>query len=257
MHTMSTMISSYFLIRIATIDSTVSPVGFIVLSYRENVTLECDVETYYDLNDLQFEWKLNNNTISTFTYSDNGDIFTWTVDYNDHSSTEYAGHYQCIARNIDEGIIGKSNIVLVSFAPIVTTDAVDFFVSAGNSASFNCTAIGYPVPDILWYRVTNSSTITDIDSLNATTVAFPDDIIINEYYITSTTTSSYFYINNVSPHDYGYYTCVARFDDYAIVSSPECLELVAGDGVYYDISETATLFGKLNLKPSFCAIIVI
>ena len=138
-----------------------------------------------------------------------------------------AGNYTCVAQNehgnISEyltlsvqGIIivlvlSLRSIIIILYTPIdpplVTVSPIDINGTAYDSITLNCTAYGYPVPDIEWLK-DNISLFNETDSS-----AFYDE----KYTIWSTSmsdddsyeTTSYITISVLSYDDNGLYQCIA------------------------------------------------
>lgn len=227
-----------------TITSTVVPSGLSVIQYKEDVTLKCDVYSDYELDDLTYEWTLNNNSILNFQYSSfptNSSLF---IQYADSSSVTKGGLYQCIATHTGDQVVGKSNVVLVAFVPILTETPSNTTVTAGSEVTLNCSASGYPTPEIEWYRLTESKGITQVDDLYQYTSVLPDSVTIvtadeSETIIVSTMT-----ITTVDHQDYGYYLCVANTSNTSISS---LYGEIQTNTSFHDISETITIHGKFTL----------
>ena len=229
-----------------TIIPSVSPGGITVLQYRENVSLQCDVVTEYDLDELEFEWIFENNSISTFTYSSYDINSTLFIEYQKLSSVDKSGSYYCIARNVGENVIGKSNVVLVAFAPVITMNPANASVTANMKIYFNCTAVGFPIPRIEWYQVASTNNIRNLRNLIPYSRGSN-----NVQYSNNNEVLSSLVIDRVQHEDYGYYYCVASLNDSSIVTVTDCQECNGGNfeannNTYNEISIAATLFGMYN-----------
>ena len=236
------------LINIADITATVSPIGVSILSYGGNVTLSCDITTEYDSNDLQYEWTFNNEPIRNFTYSTFEADSMLIIDYTDSSSPLMGGQYQCIGTNVAENVVGISNVVLIAFAPLIIQHPVNVFTSENETEYFYCNAVGFPTPEITWRRVNTSKVIIDMFMLDVYSTTLPENSIVD--YINATEIASIFTINQINHDDYGYYVCLATLNDSSI-SAIGNFSLDNDDpsktdnNTNYEISNTATLFGKL------------
>ena len=242
---------SFLCLFLATITVDVEPSGITILSPGENVTLACSVYTYYNLDELEFEWTLNNQSLNTFSYSNFSVDSQLSIDYSDLSSVTMGGLYRCIARNAGENIVGKSNTVLVSFAPQITTNPFDIFSTVSSRVYFNCTAVGYPTPEIVWYRIANNTNHQTIENLKRQSVRLPSSAVTETVFLSTTTESSSLVVDSVQYPDYGYYSCVAFLKDDALTSLLDCcLEESSGMPDYssYQISNTATLHGKTQVN---------
>ena len=235
------------LITIGDITSTVLSNGVNVLSYGENTTLTCVVTTNYDLNEIEFEWTFNNISIRTFNYSTFDTDSMLSIDYQNSSSPSLSGGlYQCVAELSEDNITAKSNVVTIAYAPFIILQPISIYTNATNvneTVSFNCVAVGYPTPEITWHRVSTITPIIDMLSLDLYSISLPLNSS-SDHYFTLNETMSLLSIDPVNHGDFGYYICVATLNDSLIDDC--CLNDDDQDNTtYYEISNTATLFGKL------------
>ena len=169
----------------------------------------CNATVTIDLDDeLLYTWTFNDEII-------NETSSILTITYNSADSIEQGGVYHCVAKDTADILEGKSNQVLIAFAPIITVQPESVLTMPGDVAEMNCNATGHPLPVIEWHKLSMNTTISSLEELDF----FSDELLYNETdYIGDILSASELLIDNVSYADFGYYICVASYDSALLIS---------------------------------------
>ena len=176
-------------------------------------TIKIDTQTVNIGERVEMECVVTGEPIPTVTWSRIDGPLPETSTINDvflvipQVRMEDAGTYVCTARNIGGSVQQRVNL-FVKARPIITGSQADSMTAAlGSSASMSCDAIGFPEPDITWYRKDGE---------------MPSDYTVEK--------DGRLTIPKVRPDDAGMYVCSANND---LGQTEHPMELVVGDLVPY------------------------
>ena len=195
----------------------------------------CNATVTIDLDDeLLYTWTFNDEI---FNETSSG----ITITYDSAESVQQGGVYHCVAKDTADILEGKSNQILVAFAPIITVQPESVLAIPGDVAELNCNATGHPLPDIEWHKLSMNTNVSSFQQLESFSIRLVqnDTMFIDNY-----TSSSTFLVDSVAHADYGYYVCVAILDQMSLIFVQDC----CNDGEvtelsYYDFSESVTMTG--------------
>ena len=227
----------------------VSPPGITSLTFGEEVQLSCTSTSNIQLDEslpTEFTWTLNNDVL-------NETSSILTVQYDNVESVNKGGYYQCFASYNDTLLTGSSNLILLIFAPYITTHPVSVSVNVNETIELSCTATGYPAPIIEWYRVESNTVFSDYDAVLYYSIELPDVSDYNDTTSDATITNATLIISPIDYIDYGYYLCVATLLNDSIVFVKSCCsgnatEVFSLDENLYHISNTSTVSGIIYSK---------
>ena len=196
-----------------------------------------------DLDGFEYSWMLNNEVLD-----ETSSILT--VQYDNVESVNEGGYYQCFASYNNALLTGSSNLILLIFAPYITTHPVSVSVNVNETIELSCTATGYPAPIIEWYRVESNTVFSDYDAVLYYSIELPDVSDYNDTTSDATITNATLIISPIDYIDYGYYLCVATlFNDSVNFASSCCNEnsmerFSIGENLYH-ISNISTVSGNI------------
>ena len=72
---------------------------------------------------------------------------TLKITYEDDSSVTQGGTYLCKADNVY-----SSSAATVGFSPLIIEDPADVFTTVNSRVQLNCSAVGFPTPQLQWIR---------------------------------------------------------------------------------------------------------
>ena len=195
----------------------------------------CNATVTIDLDDeLLYTWTFNDEII-------NKTSSILTITYNSADSIEQGGVYHCVAKDTADILEGKSNQVLIAFAPIITVQPESVLTILGDVAELNCNAVGHPLPDIEWHKLTNNTNVSSFQELESFSIGLVqnDTMFIDNY-----TSSSTFALDSVAYADYGYYVCVAILDKQSLIFVQNCCnDEEVTELSFYDFSKSVTMTG--------------
>ncbi|XP_076086554.1 basement membrane-specific heparan sulfate proteoglycan core protein-like isoform X4 [Mytilus galloprovincialis] len=175
--------------------------------------IRIDTQTVNIGERVEMECVVTGTPIPTVTWSRIGEPLPETSTVNDvflvipNVRIEDAGTYVCTAQNL-RGTIQQRVNLFVKARPIISGSQADSMTAAlGSKASMSCEAVGYPQPDITWYR--------------------KDGQMPSEYTVEK---DGRLTIPKVNPDDAGMYVCSAG-NELGKIEQP--MELVVGDLVPY------------------------
>ena len=149
---------------------TVSPDQVIVDGNQTQLELTCTSEAMLGV---VFQWRFGGVLLANET----SEILV----LDDITPSENGGYYECVVVNAAGN--GSDNAVVL-FSPIITTNpTVQTAFNSSHNITFNCSATGYPTPNIQWFRLDNqhlpisaiTSTSEGTSTLTIQTVAFGDE----------------------------------------------------------------------------------
>ena len=208
-----------------------------MLNYGETVNVSCTSSSNIELDSVHYTWIFNDNPI-------NDTSFSLTVTYNSTESVEQGGIYQCYVHTPGMVLTGTSNKIMIAFAPFIYEQPQAVFAEFGDSAFFNCSSTGFPLPVIEWYIVSTNVNISNIEDIETYSLKLVHNDTV---YDNNLTTSSTLFIDDVMYNDYGYYICVAVMSNESLVVVQDCCSgngSAASEDMHYTISDTVTLAGR-------------
>ena len=217
---------------------TLIPHGISVLNFGEEINISCNASKNTEMQSVRYSWILNNDSI-------NETSSLLTVTYNSTESVEQGGIYRCLVHTSDMVLVGRSNIIMIAFAPLIFEQPQAKSSLFGDDAFFNCSSTGFPLPFIEWHVVSTNVSISNIEEVEAHSLNLVHNHTV---YDKELTTSSTLVIKDVLFSDYGNYVCVAVLSNESLVVTENCCngnESVSSQNVpQYTISDTVTLTGN-------------
>lgn len=188
-----------------------------VLEFGESSNISCSASaSIVSTSDLIYSWMLNDEVLLDET---NSWLFIEYYDISD--AAQLGGIYKCRVTSSDMRFAGVSKGHLILMAPHLIEQPQDTNTYFTDSVHLTCTVVGHPTPVIEWYKVGSDGNFTDINSVLENRQSLPN----SSYYETATansTETSVLTISSVDYEDYGYYMCVASFNDSSVVFARSC-----------------------------------
>ena len=165
---------------------------------------------------------------------------TLNITYEDDSSVTQGGTYLCVADDVY-----SSSTATVLFAPLITEEPADVFTTVNSNVQLNCSAVGFPTPQLQWIRLMPGEDLTDLSTFEEIDIRdpnLPEGAVI--LYSTEMSDSSIFDNNSrltfdgVQSTDFGSYVCVATMNNESFINLPFVLSIVS-----FDISDISVLTG--------------
>ena len=155
---------------IGLLTATLIPTGVSVIEYGQSLDIFCNATVTIDLDDaLLYTWTFNDEI---FNETSSG----ITITYDSAESVQQGGVYHCVVKDTADILEGKSNQILVAFAPIITVQPESVLAIPGDVAELNCSATGHPLPDIEWHKLSINTTISSLEELEF----FSEELLYNE-----------------------------------------------------------------------------
>lgn len=208
-----------------------------LLNLGDTLNLTCVYSMNFMDNDtLFFIFQLDGELVQNSTDD------TLVISYLNQSSVSQGGSYFC---SVDDGVmrIDASNSTMVLFSPIIVEHPVDIYTTTSNDVVFNCTAAGFPAPDIQWYRLMDNidlSTVNNINDVPGLAQTLPTNALIR-FYNTSDVSiiESSLIIQNVMFGDFGTYVCLASLREDSLVEDSSFVN------ISFAFSNFSTLTGEV------------
>lgn len=196
--------------------ATISPANFQVLEFGKssNITCSASADTV-STSDFIYSWMLNDELISSQTNN-------WlAVDYHTLNAVQLGGVYKCVVSSNDGKFSGQSKGLAILMAPYLIEQPENTYTRYMDSVELKCTATGHPTPVIKWYKLNSTDNFTNFSSVLENAHSLPDSSYYNNS-ATNTTETSTLVISSVEHDDFGYYICVASFDNSTVVFVQNC-----------------------------------
>ena len=212
-----------------------------MIEYGDTVNLTCVIMTSIPLTDLRVVWTYNDAIIP------NASSLFLTFSYTTADAVAEGGVYQCYVSTLDAEFTASSLSVVLLFGPFIIEGPQSVYTTNGSDVEFNCTATGYPVPYVDFYRV-SSGNVSTIQDIIYSAIPLPDSAE-NSTLTTNTTEYIALTIDPVYYNDYGYYICVATFPLNSIHLVYDCCSNSTDEDASISLNQTAisdiaTLAGK-------------
>ena len=218
------------------------PARLSILRFGDSINLTCTIDKGINPDMVFYTWKFNGNIM-------NHTLPFININYNNYSSTNQRGEYQCFAFNNDLSASGTSPNVFVAFAPVLVNEPMSVKAVVNDTVDFSCTTFGYPTPTIQWRRINNTEDVSSLEDIDDLSVDLP----LNSYnisysgYVNETSTLR---IYPVDYQDFGYYICIATLSSSDIVVATDCCSSNDSSNStlkdYNAISNIATLTGTVR-----------
>ena len=211
-------------------DVTLEPSGTILLELEESVKLTClvlampaNIGRYVFLQD---DMVVQNSTSDTLN-----------ITYEDDSSVTQGGTYLCMADNVY-----SSSTAIVWFAPLITEEPADVFTTVNSSVQLNCSAVGFPAPQLQWIRLMSGENLTDLSTfaeINNHDPNLPEGAMVLFFSeLPNVDNSSNLIFDEIESTDFGSYVCVATLNNETSLTSDFNLTNVS-----FDLSDISVLTG--------------
>ena len=215
-----------------------TPSGIYAVTYGEVINISCSATIDVSIDGLYYNWTFNDESLFVST--------PWLlIDYNSSDSLEQGGSYQCLVTTEDTVFTGSSDYLLILFAPYFVEHPQTVLTVDNSTIEFSCSAIGHPTPVTNWYRIDSNYNITDLETVMDSSLLLPlSSFIEGNFSDSDTMDSTVLVIDPVTYDDYGYYLCVATFDNDTVIYVRDCCntdELVSLFSSYNTLSNLATL----------------
>ena len=186
-------------------DVSLEPNGTIVLELGEAVNFTC-VENL-PANVVRYVF-LQDDTVVQNSTSDTLDIIT----YEDESSVTQGGTYLCMADDVY-----SSSAATVVFSPLITEDPAYVFTTVNSSVQLNCSAVGFPAPQLQWIRLMPGKNLTDLSAFEEIDIYDPKlpDRAMALFFseLPNVDNSSNLIFDKIESTDFGSYVCVANLNN--------------------------------------------
>ena len=222
----------------------IQPSGVTILELADTIELTC--MTADDTNVVAYNFYLEDIIIQSSATDQ-----TLTIQYNNQTSIIFGGTYDCEVLDSMYGMVRSDRKIFIAFAPIITQQPAPIYTVTGDSAEFNCTATGLPIPTIRWIRLRPDD---DVDMLEDDGLLLdlddnlPTNSTINCYDEYSNSITSVLTIEYVSFEDFGDYICVAVLESKDVMNP--------NDGISGSGSGSGSDSDDMMLQPNITYIVV-
>ena len=169
---------------------------------------------------------------------------TLNITYEDDSSVIQGGTYLCMADNVS-----SSSNATVLFSPLITEDPANVFTTVNSSVQLNCSAVGFPAPQLQWIRLMPGEDLTDLSAFEeinnrgpnlpeGAMVLFSTNILDVDNSLSLDNDSSLTF-DEAQSTDFGSYVCVATLDN----ENPQ-ISIFNLTNISFDISDISVLTGE-------------
>ena len=220
------------------------PTDVTVLTYGEELDIYCNISSNIDVDEFVYTWTFNDVIIN-----ETSPILTIT--YDSVESVGQGGIYQCYGSDSSLILYGSSDQILIAFAPLIIEQPEGVLAEPEDTAVFNCSATGHPVPVLVWYKISRNTNINNLDDVEL----YSEGIVYNETeYLDNVTSISTLIIDDVVHSDYGYYVCVALLTEESIIYPYDCCsnQNISALMSIETVSIVATLTGRI-----FCSTLLL
>ena len=206
-----------------------------MLELEESVKLTCVASSPAYVVFLQDGMVVENSTSDTLN-----------ITYEDDGSVKQGGTYLCMANNIY-----SSSTATVWFAPLINEEPADVFTTVNGNVQLNCSAVGFPAPQLQWIRLMPGEDLTDLSTFDeidirdsnlpdGAMVLFSTDVDNNSSFDNN---SIFLIFDGIEPTDFGSYVCVATLNNESFINSTSNLT-----DVPFAISDISVLTGKTRFN---------
>ena len=176
------------------------------------------------------------------------------ITYEDDSSVTQRGVYLCTADNVY-----SFSTATVWFAPLITEEPANVFTTVNSSVQLNCSAVGFPAPQLQWIHLMPGENLTDLSTfkeINDHDPNLPEGAMV--LFSTDVDNSSSFdndsslTFDGIEPADFGSYVCVATLNIETFINSTFNLT-----DVPFAISGISVLTGKTRFNTFVVSCIIL